>query len=77
MSVFCQASLQCRYWCSLAGKSFTTDVHIQFSFCRSVVQVKHCQYSVLASILFNRVPVSVNFEQCKVVGISVLLRVGL
>ena len=26
--------------CSMAGKSPTTDVHVQFSFCLSVVQVK-------------------------------------
>ena len=30
--------------CSLAGKSPTTEVHVQFSFCLSVVQVKRCRH---------------------------------
>ena len=30
--------------CSLAGQSSTTDVHVQFTFCLSVVQVKRCQH---------------------------------
>ena len=30
--------------CSLAGQSSTTDVHVQFTFCLSVVQVKCCRH---------------------------------